>query len=213
MTSSRPRPVRIVLIALLAVAVLVLAGALAVLLPILTHQSAGGSGQEVPQDFVSEVSATGADGRTRTLSAETNDGKPAELDAIAPGESLVVTGTGFDSGIGIYLAICAIPESTEEKPGPCLGGIPEGAETGGAQAETGLSSAWITSDWAWRAFATQSYDDDATGTFTATLTVPPATIDGLDCRVSRCAITTRADHTAARDRVQDLLLPVGFRAE
>ncbi|WP_440311923.1 hypothetical protein [Leucobacter chromiireducens] len=213
MTSSRPRPLRIVLIVLFVVALLVLAGVLAVLIPILTHQSAGGSGQELPQDYVSSVAAKGADGRTRELSAKTADGADAELENIAPGESLVVTGSGFDSGIGIYLAICAIPATPDEKPGPCLGGIPEGAETGEANAETGLSSAWITSDWAWRAFATQSYDDNASGSFTATLTVPPPTVDGLDCRVSRCAITTRADHTAAKDRVQDMMLPVAFRTE
>ncbi|WP_125100494.1 hypothetical protein [Leucobacter chromiireducens] len=213
MTSSRRRPLRIVLIALLVVALLVLAGVLVVLIPILTHQSAGGSGQSVPQDFVSEVRAEGADGRTRALSVAAADGAPADLASVAPGESLVVTGTGFDAGIGIYLAICAIPATPDEKPGPCLGGIPEGAETGGANAEAGLSSAWITSDWAWRAFATQSYDDTERGSFTATLTVPPPTTDGLDCRVSRCAITTRADHTAASDRVQDMLLPLAFRAE
>ncbi|MBL3698822.1 hypothetical protein [Leucobacter luti] len=210
MTPSRPRTFRIVLIALLAVAVLVLAGVLIVLIPILTHQSAGGSGQNLPTEFVSEVSATGADGRTRTLEATTPDGTPAELDQVTPGESLVISGTGFDSGIGIYLAICAIPESPSEKPGPCLGGIPEGAESGDANATVGLASAWITDAWAWRAFATHGYDDPETGAFAAMLTVPDPVMDGLDCRETRCAIATRADHTAASDRVQDILLPVAF---
>ncbi|QYM75361.1 hypothetical protein [Leucobacter luti] len=210
MTPRRSRSLRIVLFSLLAVAVLVLGAVLVVLIPILTHQSAGGSGQDIPAEYVSETRATGADGRTRELRVEDSTGKLAELDAIVPGESLVISGSGFDSGIGIYLAVCAIPASADEKPGPCLGGIPEGAESGDAEAQAGLASAWITNDWAWRAFATQTYDDAERGSFTATLTVPEPTTDGLDCRVSRCAIATRADHTAGSDRVQDILLPVAF---
>ncbi|GAA1623825.1 hypothetical protein [Leucobacter chromiireducens] len=210
MTRTARRPLRIVLFVLLGIAVLVLAGVLVVLLPILTHQSAGGSGQEIPTGYVAAVSATGEDGRTRTLSVETPDGKPAELDSLRPGDTLVVTGDGFDAGIGIYLAICGIPASADEKPGPCLGGVPEGAEAGDAGAQAGLSSAWITDAWAWRAFATQGYADADRGTFTATLTVPDPVVDGFDCRDQRCAIATRADHTAAKDRVQDMLLPVAF---
>ena len=205
MTSRRP--FRIVLIVVLVIAALVLAGALAVLVPILTHRSAGGSGQEVPQEYVSESSATGADERTRLLVATTGDGEPAQLDALRPGETLIVRGDGFDAGIGIYVAICAIPDSSEEKPGPCLGGIPEGAETGQAE-ESGLSSAWVTNAWAWRAFATHRYGEG--GSFEVELTVPEPVSETLDCRVERCAIATRADHTASGDRVQDMLLPVAY---
>lgn len=208
MTSRRPRPTRILLLAVLAIAVLALAGALAVLLPILTHQSAGGSGQSVPEAFVSEVRAEGSDGRVRELSVATADGKAAALDELRPGDRLTVRGSGFDAGIGIYVAICAIPEEGQ-KPGPCLGGIPEGAEEGHAD-RAALASVWITDDWAWRAFATQRYDDAQSGTFTAELTVAEPAGEGLDCRETRCAIATRADHTAAQDRVQDMLLPVAF---
>lgn len=209
MTRNRARTIRILLISILAFAVLVLGGAVAVLLPILTHESAGGSGQRVPQGYVAETEAEGADGRTRSLSVETERGETARLDALIPGESIVVHGAGFDAGIGIYLAICAVPASPQGKPGPCLGGIPEGAEQGDA-ADTVLSSAWITDDWAWRSFATQPYDDAETGSFTTELTVPDPRGEGLDCVESRCAIATRADHTASRDRVQDMLLPVRF---
>lgn len=208
--SSRRRVVRIVLVALLVVAVLVLGAALAVLIPILAHHSAGGSGRQVPVGFVSETRAKGADGRTRELRVETADGRAAELDALTPGETLVVRGDGFDAGIGIYVAICAIPESASEKPGPCLGGIPAGAEEGHAE-QAALSSVWITDDWAWRAFATRGYDDADRGSFTATLTVPEPASNGLDCRKTRCAVATRADHTASSDRVQDMLLPVAYR--
>lgn len=207
MTSRRP--LRIVLIVLLVLAVLVLGVVAAVLVPMLTHQSAGGSGQELPEGYVSETSATGADDRTRELSVELLDGSPADLGAIEPGQRLVVRGSGFDAGIGIYVAICGIPESADEKPSPCLGGIPEGAEEGHAEIAA-LSSAWVTDDWAWRTFATHGYEDAGEGSFAVELTVPEPTVDGFDCRESPCAIATRADHTAGSDRVQDMLLPVRF---
>lgn len=207
---GRSRSVRVILIALLAVGVLVLGVVIAVLVPILTHQSAGGSGQEISDELVPEVRADGADGRTRVLSVDTSDGAPANVSALVPGEQLEVRGTGFDAGIGIYVAICAIPESPTEKPSPCLGGIPDGAEGGGAAGAEALSSVWITDDWAWRAFATQGYDDPETGSFSARITVPDPVMDGLDCTVTRCAVATRADHTASSDRIQDILLPVAF---
>lgn len=201
---------RIVLVTILVLALIVLAVVAIVLIPILTHQSAGGSGQEIPSDFVSESSATGADGRTRSLTVETADGTPANLAELKSGEELIVSGTGFDSSIGIYVSICAIPEQAGMKPSPCLGGIPEGAQEGDAANQEGLSSAWVTDDWAWRAFASHTYDDAETGSFTVQLTVPPAAGEGLDCTVERCALVTRADHTAANDRVQDMLLPVAY---
>ncbi|RGE18778.1 hypothetical protein [Leucobacter sp. wl10] len=206
MTSRRP--FRIVLVVILVIAALVLVGALAVLIPILTHRSAGGSGQELPGAYVAETTATGADGRTRNLSVETGDGATPSLDALRPGDRVVVRGSGFDAGIGIYVAFCAIPSSPEEKPGPCLGGIPKGAATGEAD-KASLASAWVTNDWAWRAFATNEFGDG--GSFKAELTVPEPTSDGLDCRVERCALATRADHTASGDRVQDMLLPIAFK--
>lgn len=206
---SRRRGVRIALFVLLGVAVIVLGLVAAVLLPIMTHSSAGGSGQEVPTDYVSETSATGADDRTRTLSVTGIDGAEVDPAALVPGEPIVVTGSGFDASIGIYVAICAVPETAGEKPGPCLGGVPEGAETGDVD-ESELTSVWVSNDWAWRAFATDRYEDPAAGSFTVRFAVPPATSEALDCRVTRCAIATRADHTASSDRVQDMLLPVAF---
>lgn len=202
---------RRVLIAALLLAALVLVGAVAMLVPILTHQSAGGSGQELPSGFVAETSAEGADGRTRVLSVETAEGEPADLAALRPGDELVVHGTGYDSSIGIYVSICMVPSVPGEKPSPCLGGIPEGATEGdSSEAKGPQSSSWITNDWAWQAFATQGYNDADAGSFTVRLLVPEPAGDGLDCTKSVCAITTRADHTAAGDRVQDMQLPVAF---
>ncbi|MEV8337026.1 hypothetical protein [Leucobacter sp. NPDC077196] len=208
MPSTRARPSRFVLVALLIVAALVLVAAAAVTVPIVLHRSAGGSGQEIPTSIVSETSALGADGRTRTLRAVDADG-PAKLDAIKPGDSLRIEGSGFDVGIGIYVAVCAVPASSEVKPGPCLGGIPEGAESGAVD-DAQLTSAWVTNDWAWRSFATHQYSDASEGRFAVTLTVPEPSSDGLDCREVQCAVATRADHTAGADRVQDMLLPVAY---
>lgn len=195
-------------------AVLILAGAVAMILPILTHQSAGGSGQQLPEGFVAETMAEGADGRTRTLSVETPAGEPADLAQLHPGDELVVRGTGYDPEIGIYVSICLIPSVPGDKPSPCLGGIPEGATEADESATRDdaepQSSVWITDAWAWRAFATQGYDDGESGSFTARLLVPEAAQAGLDCTKSVCAVTTRSDHTASADRVQDMQLPVAF---
>ncbi|GAA1316847.1 hypothetical protein ACFSWE_08015 [Leucobacter albus] len=213
MTSQAPRRSvkRIVLIGVLVLSLVILGVVAAIVVPILTHANSGSSGQRVPTGFVAESTATGADGNTRTLAVENPDGTPAKLDALVPGDEVVVRGSGFDAGLGIYVGFCAIPPSADVKPGPCLGGIPEGAEQGEAAAQEALASAWITDDWAWKAFATQTYDDAKLGSFEVTLTVPEATVEGLDCTVSKCAIATRSDHTAMKDRVQDMLLPFAYQ--
>lgn len=191
--------------------VLLLAMVAVIVVPILTHQSAGGSGQQLPSGYVSQSEAKGADERTRSLSVETTDGKPADMERLEPGQVLVVRGSGYDPNIGIYVSICKVPDQPGEKPSPCLGGLPEGAMEGeAAGSEKPMSSFWITGDWAWKAFANKNYDDPKTGSFEVQLMVPPASQDGLDCATQQCAVTTRADHTAATDRVQDMMLPVKF---
>lgn len=199
------------LLGVLIFAVLLLGAVAAILVPILTHQSAGDSGQQVPEGFVSSTSARGADDRTRTLWVETPSGDEADLAQLEPGDELVVHGSGYDAGIGIYVSICLIPSIAGEKPSPCLGGLPEGAMEGeAAGSDEATSSAWVTDDWAWRAFATKGFDDADAGEFEVRLLVPESAQDGLDCTKSVCAITTRADHTASNDRVQDMQLPVAF---
>lgn len=212
MTTSRAHLKRNILVVLLVIASLVVIGVAVVLVPILSHKSAGGSGQELPESFVAEVHATGADGRTRTLEVTAGNGESFDPAAVRPGESLAVSGTGFNAEIGIYIAICAIPADATVKPGPCLGGVPAEA-AGGTSSESAAASpasVWVSNDWAWRAFATGRYDDPAAGSFHVTLTVPPASHESLNCEITRCAITTRADHTAAQDRVQDLMIPIQF---
>ncbi|PZQ87468.1 MAG: hypothetical protein DI534_14785 [Leifsonia xyli] len=201
-----------------AIAVVLLVPAAVLGIPILLHQDGGSANQETPgEEWPTAVTATGDDGRTRELSVISPDpGGVVDTSALTVGEHLVVSGTGYDAGQGIYVAICVIPDDPATKPGPCLGGVPSTDASAGANAGAEgeiqwAPSNWINDDWAWKLFGARAYDDVATGTFTAYLEVAAPVGEGYDCTVDRCAIYTRNDHTALGDRVQDLYIPVGFR--
>lgn len=199
---------------LAAVLVLLLVPTGVLLLPILLHQDGGqstvvASGEKWPLSATAE----GEDGRTRTIDVHSSEpGSEVDTSALEPGQRVVVSGTGFDTGQGIYVAICKVPVDAATKPGPCLGGVPateagEGFDAGSVQF---APSNWINDDWAWKLFGARSYDDAATGTFTAYLEVGTPAGEGVDCRTDACGIFTRNDHTALNDRVQDVFVPVGF---
>jgi hypothetical protein len=181
--------------------------------PILTHVDQGLANQEpAAEEWPLEATATGDDGRDRAIVIHSVEpGGTVDTSALAPGDRFVVSGTGYDPDRGIYVAICAIPDKPSVKPGPCLGGagsqdaveVPEGTIQF-------APSNWINDDWAWRLFGARSYDDRATGTFTAYIEVPETSDDKVDCREVACALYTRNDHTASGDRVQDLAIPLGF---
>ncbi len=181
--------------------------------PILTHEDQGVPTQEPSaEEWPLTATATGDDGRERTIEILTVDGAgEVDTSALTPGDRFVVSGSGYDPERGVYVAICAIPDDPTVKPGPCLGGVPSGGEQ---EIEEGTiqfaPSNWINDDWAWRLFGARSFDDREAGTFTAYLEVPEAADDHVDCRVVACAVYTRNDHTAAADRVQDLYIPVAF---
>ena len=202
-----------VLVAALAVAMVFVA---ILAIPIVTHQDQGQSVQVAPtEDWPLTVEAKGDDGRTRSFFVVAAEpGVEIDTSALAPGDRLVVSGTGYDSSRGIYVAICKIPASADTKPGPCLGGVPEGGEQ---EVESGTiqyaPSNWINNDWAWKLFGSRGYDDASTGTFTAYLEVGDPTEETVDCTVDACGIYTRNDHTALSDRVQDLYVPVGFSTD
>lgn len=184
-----------------------------VTLPILTHQNQGAANQEPATDqWPTRASAEGDDGRDRLITVTTGTGAVPITSELAVGDQLIVHGTGYDPGRGIYVAICVIPSDAATKPGPCIGGVPDQAQQ---EVEAGTiqyaPSNWITDDWAWKLFGARSYDNLAAGTFTAYLEVGDPVGDGFDCRVDHCAIYTRNDHTAIGDRVQDLYIPVGFQ--
>lgn len=116
------------------------------------------------------------------------------------GQTLTVSGTGYDVRKGIYLAFCVHP-AVGQTPSPCGGG----ADTSGA---TG-SSVWISSN-------PPSYGQDlarpygAGGTFTAKLYVSAQLDDGHDCHKITCGVATRNDHTRSTDRSQDVVVDLAF---
>ena len=180
--------------------------------PILFPPAAGVSGQERVVGYPTSVEATGEDGRTRVLDVSAADGSVPALDQIAPGDRLVVTGEGYNPSMGVYVAVCRIAPTPDQRPGPCLGGVPETESEGLVdRSEIQWAAAnWINDDWAWRLFGARSFDDRRAGTFTAYLEIPAGADEFVDCRASDCAIYTRNDHTAIDNRMQDLYLPVEF---
>jgi len=195
-----------------AVLVLVLVPIAVVVGPILTYQGQGDSNQDAATEAWPLVAtATGDDGRDRSISVEPAEaGETIDTSALIVGGRFIVRGDGFDGSRGIYVAICVIPVPGE-KPGPCVGGVPEQSEQQVAVGTIQFApSNWINDDFAWRLFGARSYDSVADGTFTAYLEAGDPVGEGFDCRVDACGIFTRNDHTALRDRVQDLYVPVGF---
>ena len=184
-----------------------------IVVPIVTSSPAGSSGQQLDvEGYPSSVSATGDDGRTRTLEAVFATGEERDFSALVGGDRLIVSGSGFDPSKGIYVAVCKVPDAVGEKPGPCLGGVPSTEEDGDSAvgAVEYAASNWVNDDWAWRLFGARSFDDRAAGTFTAYIEIPARADENVDCTQVRCGLFTRNDHTALEDRVQDLYLPVSF---
>jgi hypothetical protein len=138
-----------------------------------------------------------ADGRTvagggMSLSA-------SQVTDLVPGQTVTVSGTGYDPGKGIYVALCVVPPPGQV-PSPCGGGQDRAGSTG--------ASAWVTSNAPDSDGLSQPYGPG--GSFSVTLVVGPTINSTLDCRQLRCAIVTRNDHHRGSDRSQDLLLPVTF---
>jgi hypothetical protein len=184
-----------------------------IVVPILTSTPQGSSGQDRDiEGFPTTVSATGDDGRTRTLTATLQGTQDRGLDRLITGDRIVVEGSGYSPGFGIYVAVCAIPESVEDKPGPCLGGVP--STNPDSDATAGVieyaPSNWINDQWAWRLFGARSFDDRDEGTFRAYIEIPGSSDATVNCIQVSCGLYTRNDHTALEDRVQDIYLPVSF---
>jgi len=184
-----------------------------IVVPIVTSSPAGSSGQQREvEGYPASVSATGDDGRTRTLEAAFESGEERDFSALVAGDRLIVSGSGFDPSKGIYVAVCKVPDSVGGKPGPCLGGVPSTEEDGDSTvgAVEYAASNWVNDDWAWRLFGARSFDDRGAGSFTAYIEIPASVDENVDCTRVRCGLFTRNDHTALEDRVQDLYLPVSF---
>jgi len=117
------------------------------------------------------------------------------------GSFITVRGRGFDPRVGIYVGLCVKPRPGQ-KPSPCGGGVDTDGST--------RASAWVSSN-------PPAYGDNLAtkygrnGSFKVRIYVSSRISNSIDCRTTRCAITTRADHTRANDRSWDLAVPVRFK--
>ncbi len=148
-------------------------------------------GTAIPSNAASGRVATGKNGTSLTVS------KSILLNP--NGADISVSGKGFTAKAGIYVALC-VKVKSGIKPGPCGGGADMTGATG--------ASIWLSTN-------PPSYGIGvakpiaADGSFTVKLRVA-AMIGNVDCRVTKCAIYTRADHLRSDDRSADIAFPVTF---
>lgn len=139
------------------------------------------------------------DGRSATTGTTTLTASAA-ADLPAAGSTLTVTGEGFDTFKGIYVALCVVP-TDGGPPSPCGGG----ADTEGSSG----SSIWISSNPP--PYGTElAIPYGAAGDFSVELSASPVINDDVDCRKVQCAVVSRNDHIRSTDRSQDIFIPVTF---
>ncbi|MFD3835829.1 hypothetical protein ACFWWC_06160 [Streptomyces sp. NPDC058642] len=122
--------------------------------------------------------------------------------ASAAGQVVNVTGSGFNTGQGIYVSLCVVDGAAGvNKPTPCLGGQDETGATG--------ASHWVNNTFG-GLFANSSKFGTG-GTFNVNIYVNPDLGDGNVCGSTvDCAIVTRADHFDTNDRKYDVHVPITF---
>ncbi|WP_346779928.1 hypothetical protein [Streptomyces sp. S3(2020)] len=142
------------------------------------------------------TSTTGPEGQKLTVS------KSAGLDAA--GETVTVSGTGYNTEKGIYIAFC-VDNGAGKTPTPCVGGVDMSGESG--------ASVWVSSN-------PPSYGEGLAepykgsghdGSFSVQIKVR-AKDANTDCTKSgvKCAVITRNDHTRGGDQSQTVRIPVTF---
>lgn len=147
-----------------------------------------------PSAFAAET-VTGPDGQELTVSETSLDPE---------GATVTVTGDGYREDVGVYVALCVVPEEGQT-PGPCLGGVNMSGEE--------ESSIWMSSNPpAYAEGLTVPFDDGGSFEVSLTVSANDGHTDCLDESVAPngCAISTRADHTRDSDRSADVLIPVTF---
>ncbi|WLW51129.1 hypothetical protein [Streptomyces sp. YU58] len=123
--------------------------------------------------------------------------------ASAAGQVINVTGSGFNTGQGIYVGLCVVSGAPgAAKPTPCLGGQDESGATG--------ASHWVNNTFGGM-FANSSKFGTG-GTFNVNIFVKATLDDGRVCGDDvTCAIVTRADHFDTGDRKYDVHVPITFQ--
>ncbi|MGW0943382.1 hypothetical protein ACWD4O_12655 [Streptomyces sp. NPDC002623] len=167
-------------------ALLAVASASALLIPAATAAEAAGG------------SATGPEGQKLTVSKSSG--------LAAAGETVTVTGSGYNTEKGIYVAFC-VDNGAGKTPTPCVGGVDMSGESG--------ASVWISSNPpSYGEGLAKPYGGSAhKGTFSVTLKVR-AKDANTDCTAAgvTCAVITRNDHTRGGDQTQTVRIPVTFGA-
>lgn len=125
------------------------------------------------------------------------------------GEKVTVTGTGYDTSKGVYVALCDTANaSSTQAPSPCIGGVDMEGEGG--------ASVWVSSNPPpyGEGLATPYTGGGTDGGFTVELTVKGSD-EHTDClsAATDCAVVTRNDHTRSSDRGQDVFVPVTFSGQ
>lgn len=144
-------------------------------------------------------SGGGPNGQTLTVDRATG--------LAAAGDSVQVSGAGFDLSKGIYLGVC-VNNGAGAVATPCLGGVDT---TGGSG-----SSVWISSNPPayGQGLAQPFAQAGGKGSFSVALSVSAS--DALtNCEdpakaPNGCVIVTRADHTRSADRTADVAIPISF---
>ena len=120
------------------------------------------------------------------------------------GQIITVTGEGFDTSVGIYIALCVINKNVlahKAAPTPCGGGVDQGGTSG--------ASLWISSNPP--PYGVGLADPfKPGGRFSYKIRVAKK-IGKFDCKKVKCAVTVRADHLRSEDRSYDLFLPITIK--
>ena len=146
-------------------------------------------------------SATGPIGQRLTVDSASN---------VDDMQRLTVSGRGYDLKVGIYVTFCVIP-SKGKRPELC-----------GPFDVTGQNNqaVWVSSNPPIYAIplvkpfdkVTKSVKGKKLSTGSFTVKVPATRMIGsYDCKVVKCAILTRADHTRSDYRKADVIIPVTFK--
>ena len=143
-----------------------------------------------------ELSADGSTATAGDITLTVSETKSLD----ANGATVTVTGQGYDTFKGVYVAFCVQPKRNQT-PTPCGGGATTDGSTGASQ--------WVSSNPPpYGRGLTIAYGPE--GSFTTTLQVEAALAKGVDCRNVQCVVATRNDHTRSTDRSQDVFVPVTF---
>ncbi|MBC9712987.1 hypothetical protein H9Y04_10450 [Streptomyces sp. TRM66268-LWL] len=121
----------------------------------------------------------------------------------ASGQVITVTGSGYNTARGIYVALCVTPAGAvgTNKPTPCLGGQDETGTTG--------ASHWVNN--LFGGTVANSSKFTAGGSFSAQIFVKADLGGGNVCGDTvECSVVTKADHFAPNNRNSDVVVPVSF---